>query len=167
MRFEIIAAIDIIDGKCARLTKGDFSQKKIYNEYPLEVAKQFEDAGVKRLHLVDLDGAKDGKIRNREVLETIASQTSLIIDFGGGIQTEDDVRVVFDSGAAIAAIGSVAVKNKNEFLDWTVTFGKDRFLVGADVRENKIAARGWTETTEIEINDFINEYLREGINSFF
>ena len=115
---EIIPAIDIIDGKCVRLTHGDYAQKKIYNEHPLEVARQFEDAGLQRLHLVDLDGAKDGKVKNWKVLETIAGKTALIIDFGGGIKAEKDVQIVFDSGAALATVGSIAVKAKEVFLQW-------------------------------------------------
>ena len=116
--FEIIPAIDIIDGKCVRLTHGDYSQKKIYNEHPLEVAKEFEDAGVKRLHLVDLDGAKAGSVKNWKVLETIAGKSALIIDFGGGIKTEKDVQIVFESGAALATVGSIAVKDEKTFSDW-------------------------------------------------
>ena len=131
---EIIPAIDIIDGKCVRLTHGDYSQKKIYNEHPLEVAKEFEDAGIKRLHLVDLDGAKAGAVRNWKVLETIASKTSSIIDFGGGIKSEKDVQIVFDSGAALATIGSVAVKDETTFSGWLTIFGSDKFLLGADVK---------------------------------
>jgi phosphoribosylformimino-5-aminoimidazole carboxamide ribotide isomerase len=164
---EIIAAIDIIEGKCVRLTKGDYSQKKIYNENPFEVAKEFEAAGIKRLHLVDLDGAKEGTVKNWKTLETIASGTSLIIDFSGGIKTENDVQLVFNSGASITAVGSIAVKNKNEFLRWTVKFGKDKFLLGADVSDNKIIVQGWTETTDIKIDDFIEGYLHEGVNQVF
>src|SRR5215204_7485344 len=135
---EIIPAIDIIDGKCVRLTHGDYSQKKIYNEHPLEVAKQFEDAGIKRLHLVDLDGAKDGKVKNWKVLETIAGKTSLIIDFGGGIKAEKDVQIVFDSGGALATVGSMAVKEKDTFIQWLQKFGADKFLLGADVKKEKL-----------------------------
>src|SRR4051794_5182674 len=148
---EVIPAIDIIDGKCVRLTEGDYSQKKIYNEYPLEVAKQFEDAGLLRLHLVDLDGAKAGAVKNWKVLETIAGKTSLIIDFGGGIKNEKDVRIVFDSGAKLATIGSVAVKDEQEFVKWLLLIGSENFLLGADVKEEKIAVSGWTEKTDIWI----------------
>src|SRR5580698_5542288 len=115
---QIIPAIDIIDGKCVRLTQGDYSQKNIYNEYPLEVAKQFEDAGLTRLHLVDLDGAKTGAVKNWKVLETIAGKTSLLIDFGGGIKKEEDVKIVFDCGSALATVGSIAIKNETEFVKW-------------------------------------------------
>src|SRR5882762_6931566 len=132
---QIIPAIDIIDGKCVRLTQGDYSQKKIYNEHPLEVARQFEDAGLERLHLVDLDGAKAGAVKNWKVLEAIAGKTSLVIDFGGGIKQEEDLSVVFNSGAAFATIGSLAVKNEAVFVQWLQQYGADRFLLGADVKE--------------------------------
>src|SRR3954471_6245506 len=164
---QIIPAIDIIDGKCVRLTQGDYDQKKIYNEHPLEVAKQFEDAGLKRLHLVDLDGAKAGKVKNWKVLETIAGKTSLIIDFGGGIKQEKDVEIVFNSGAAIATIGSLAVKDKDTFSAWLEQFGADKFLLGADVKEEKIAVSGWLETTDIWIYDFIEKYIGHGVRQLF
>ena len=163
----IIPAIDIIDGKCVRLTQGDYDQKKIYNEYPLEVAKEFEDAGLQRLHLVDLDGAKAGAVKNWKVLETIAAKTSLIIDFGGGIKKEDDVKIVFNSGAALATIGSLAVKNEFEFVKWLLTFGADKFLLGADVKEEKIAVSGWLETTDVWIYDFIKKYIEHGVQQIF
>lgn len=163
----IIPAIDIIDGKCVRLTEGDYSQKKIYNEHPLEVAKQFEDAGLTRLHLVDLDGAKAGKVQNWKVLETVAGKTGLTIDFGGGIKTEKDVRIVFDSGAALATVGSIAVKDEETFCNWLHLFGPDKFLLGADVKEEKIAVGGWLETTTIWIYDFIEKYVEKGITQLF
>src|ERR1043165_5619479 len=128
---EIIPAIDIIDGKCVRLTEGDYSQKKIYNEHPLEVAKLFEDAGLIRLHLVDLDGAKEGAVKNWKVLEKITSKTKLIVDFGGGIKTDNDVNVVFESGAAFATVGSIAVKDEATFTNWLTKYGADKFLLGA------------------------------------
>jgi phosphoribosylformimino-5-aminoimidazole carboxamide ribotide isomerase len=164
---EIIPAIDIIDGKCVRLTQGDYSQKKIYNEYPLEVAKEFEDAGLERLHLVDLDGAKAGAVKNWKVLETIAAKTSMIIDFGGGIKSEKDVQIVFNSGASLATVGSIAVKNKEEFVKWILQFGARKFLLGADVKGEKIAVSGWTETTEINIFDFLQQYIDQGIIQVF
>jgi len=164
---EIIPAIDIIDGKCVRLTQGDYAQKKIYNEHPLEVARQFEDAGLNRLHLVDLDGAKAGAIKNWKVLETLASKTSLIIDFGGGIKTEKDVQIVFDSGAKFATVGSIAVKNEEEFVRWLLQFGANRFLLGADVKNEKIAIHGWQETSDLWIYDFIEKYIQEGITQLF
>jgi phosphoribosylformimino-5-aminoimidazole carboxamide ribotide isomerase len=164
---EIIPAIDIIDGKCVRLTQGDYSQKKIYNEKPLEVAREFEDAGLKRLHLVDLDGAKAGSVKNWKVLETIAGKTSLVIDFGGGIKTEKDVQIVLGSGAAFATVGSIAVKNEDEFSSWLQTMGPGKFLLGADVKDEKIAVGGWLETTDIWIYDFIEKYMEKGIQQLF
>ena len=164
---QIIPAIDIIDGKCVRLTQGDYSQKKIYNEHPLEVAKQFEDAGLRRLHLVDLDGAKQKAVKNWKVLETIASKTKLVIDFGGGIATEDDVKIVFDSGAAMATVGSIAVKNEFEFVKWLLIFGADKFLLGADVKDKMIAIHGWLETTDKSIFDFIENYISKGVQQIF
>ncbi len=138
---EIIPAIDIIEGKCVRLTHGDFGQKTIYNEKPSEVAKQFEDAGLKRLHLVDLDGAREGAVKNWKVLENIAAKTSLTIDFGGGIKTQKDVKIVFDSGASIATVGSIAVKEEETFNSWIKKFGTHNFLLGADVKDEKIISR--------------------------
>lgn len=166
-RMQIIPAIDIIDGKCVRLTQGDYEQKKIYNEHPLEVAKQFEDVGLQRLHLVDLDGAKAGAVKNWKVLETIAAKTSLVIDFGGGIKTEKDLNIVFDSGAALATIGSLAVKNEFEFVKWLLQFGADKFLLGADVKDEKITVGGWLETTDIWIYDFLQKYIDQGVQQVF
>ena len=163
----IIPAIDIIDGKCVRLTQGDYEQKKIYNEHPLEVAKMFEDAGLQRLHLVDLDGAKAGAVKNWKVLETIASKTKLIIDFGGGIKTGSDVAIVFASGAALATVGSIAVKDKATFESWLRQYGADKFLLGADVKDEKIAISGWLETTDIWIYDFIESYVQLGVQQIF
>lgn len=164
---EIIPAIDIIDGKCVRLTQGDYAQKKIYNENPLEVAKQFEEAGLEHLHLVDLDGAKAGTVKNWKVLETIASETSLIIDFGGGIKTEKDVHVVFNSGAALATVGSIAVKDAATFSNWLIQFGAGKFLLGADVKGENIAVHGWTETTEVNVFDFLQQNVDKGISQVF
>jgi phosphoribosylformimino-5-aminoimidazole carboxamide ribotide isomerase len=164
---EIIAAIDIIEGKCVRLSKGDFSQKKIYNENPFEVAKQFEDAGIKRLHLVDLDGAKTGEVKNWKALESIVSKTSLIIDFGGGIKSEEDVTTALNIGASLIAIGSMAVKNKTEFVKWLTQFGSEKFLLGADVKNKKIVVHGWTETTDLIVYDFIEKYMQRGIKQIF
>jgi phosphoribosylformimino-5-aminoimidazole carboxamide ribotide isomerase len=164
---QIIPAIDIIDGKCVRLTEGDYSQKKIYNEHPLEVAKQFEDAGLTRLHLVDLDGAKAGAVKNWKELETIAAKTSLIIDFGGGIKKQDDVKIIFNSGAALATVGSVAVKDETEFVKWLLIFGADKFLLGADVKEEKIAINAWVEKTDIWVYDFIEKYIAHGVKQIF
>jgi phosphoribosylformimino-5-aminoimidazole carboxamide ribotide isomerase len=164
---EIIPAIDIIDGKCVRLTHGDFDKKKIYNKYPGEVAKIFEAAGIRRLHLVDLDGAKEGTVRNWKVLETIAIQTTLAIDFGGGIKSDKDVQIVFDSGAALATIGSIAVKDPELFESWLLRFGHSKFLLGADVKDEKITISGWTQQTEIWIYDFIQSYIDKGIQQIF
>ena len=164
---EIIPAIDIIDGKCVRLTQGDYAQKKIYNEHPLEVAKEFEGAGLQRLHLVDLDGAKAGQVKNWKVLETIAAKTGLTIDFGGGIKQQEDVNIVFNSGAALATVGSIAVKNEAELVKWFMTFGADKFLLGADVKDEKITIGGWLETTDIWIYDFIEKYIGHGIQQIF
>ncbi|GAI78775.1 unnamed protein product [marine sediment metagenome] len=164
---EIIPAIDIIEGKCVRLTHGDYSQKTIYNEHPLEVALQFEDAGLKRLHLVDLDGAKEGRVKNWKVLEAIAGKTSMTVDFGGGIKSEKDVQIVFDSGAALATIGSMAVKEKETFVQWLQKFGAEKFLLGADVKKEKLTISGWTEQTEIWIYDFMEDYIQKGIKQIF
>jgi phosphoribosylformimino-5-aminoimidazole carboxamide ribotide isomerase len=164
---QIIPAIDIIDGKCVRLTHGDYSQKKTYNENPLEVAKEFEDAGLLRLHLVDLDGAKSGMVKNWKVLESIASKTGLIIDFGGGIKTEKDVQIVFESGAALATVGSIAVKEEEVFNQWLAYFGADRFLLGADVKDEKLTVSGWLEQTDIWIYDFLEDYTAKGVQQVF
>ncbi len=163
----IIPAIDIIDGKCVRLTEGDYDQKKIYNENPLEIAKQFEDVGLVRLHLVDLDGAKAGAVKNWKVLENIAGKTNLLIDFGGGIRTEKDVQIVFDSGAYFTTVGSIAVNNEKEFISWIKKFGADKFLLGADVKDEKITIHSWQDTTDIWIYDFIEKYWQRGIKQIF
>jgi len=164
---QIIPAIDIIDGKCVRLTQGDYQQKKIYNEQPLEVAKQFEDAGLQRLHLVDLDGAKAGSVKNWKVLEAIAGKTALVVDFGGGIKKREDLDIVFNSGAALATIGSLAVKDEALFVEWLKSYGANKFLLGADVKDEKIAVAGWLETTDIWIYDFIEKYADHGIQQLF
>jgi phosphoribosylformimino-5-aminoimidazole carboxamide ribotide isomerase len=164
---EIIPAIDIIDGKCVRLTQGDYAQKKVYNEHPLDVARAFEDAGLRRLHLVDLDGARAGAVKNWKVLETLAGRTGLVIDFGGGIKTAADVEIIFNSGAALATVGSIAVKNGELFVSWLQAYGAERFLLGADVKDEKIAVGGWLETTDLWIYDFIREYLEKGVQQIF
>ena len=162
----IIPAIDVIDGKCVRLTKGDFSQKKIYNEDPLEVAKQFEDAGLQRLHLVDLDGARTGEVKNWKVLERIAGKTKLVIDFSGGLSTRKNTAIAFDSGAAYAAVGSIAVKDEAAFSGWLTDFGAARFIIGADVCDEFVAVRGWTEVTGITVFDLIDRYRTKGVTQF-
>lgn len=164
---QIIPAIDIIDGKCVRLTQGDYSQKKVYNEKPLEVALHFEDAGLKRLHLVDLDGAKAGTVRNWKVLETLAAKTSMVIDFGGGVKSEKDVQIVLDSGAALVTVGTIAVKDETSFSAWLKSFGADKFLLGADVRDEKITTSGWLEQTDVWIYDFIRNYMEKGVSQVF
>ncbi|QES89214.1 1-(5-phosphoribosyl)-5-[(5-phosphoribosylamino)methylideneamino]imidazole-4-carboxamide isomerase [Rhizosphaericola mali] len=164
---QIIPAIDIIEGKCVRLTQGDYSQKTIYNENPVEVAKEFENAGLKRLHLVDLDGAKAGEVKNWQVLENIANQTDMIIDFGGGIKKDKDVDIVLNSGASFATIGSIAVKNPDLFKYWIKTYGAELFLLGADVKGENIAIDGWLNTTDISVFNFLEDYIQAGITNVF
>ena len=164
---KIIPAIDVIDGKCVRLTKGDYAQQKVYYENPVEVARQFADAGLDRLHIVDLDGAKAGKIVNLRVLENIATATSLSIDFGGGIKNIDDVANIFDAGAAMVNIGSLAVKRPELLEEWLMEFGSDKFLIGADVLDEKIKIAGWIEDAGIDINDFIAKMLGLGVTNIF
>jgi phosphoribosylformimino-5-aminoimidazole carboxamide ribotide isomerase len=164
---EIIPAIDIIDGKCVRLSEGDFSQKKIYSENPAEIAKEFEQAGIRRLHLVDLDGAKNGKVMNLEVLKSIAKSTDLIIDFSGGIKSDEDIEMIFDAGASIAGIGSIAVKEPGIFFGWLEKYGNKKLMLGADVRNGKLAINGWQTATEIEIIPFLESYAEKGISQIF
>ena len=164
---EIIPAIDVIDGKCVRLTQGDFSQKKIYNENPLEVAQEFENYGLKRLHIVDLDGAKNGRVTNLNVLKTIAKQTNLTIDFGGGIKTDDDIQAVFEAGATLASVGSVAVKDAEKFFVWLDKYGGEKILLGADVKNEKLAINGWQTATTIEIIPFLRDYFERGVTQTF
>ncbi len=159
----IIPAIDIIDGKCVRLTQGDYAQKKIYNENPLEVAKEFEAAGITHLHLVDLDGAKSQHILNYKVLETISKNTSLKIDFGGGIKSNNDIRIAFDCGANQVTGGSIAVKNKSLFIEWIKSYGADKIILGADVKNGKIAVNGWKEESQEELFQFLKNYISSGI----
>ena len=161
---EIIPAIDLIDGKCVRLSQGDYNQKIIYNENPLEVAKMFADAGINRLHLVDLDGAKAQHIVNHRVLEKITLNTNLIVDFGGGLKSDDDLRIAFECGASMITGGSIAVRNPEVFLSWIKNYGSEKIILGADVKSEKIAVGGWTETTEIELLPFIKNYITKGIN---
>lgn len=163
----IIPAIDLIDGKCVRLTQGDYNQKKIYNENPVEVAKSFEDAGLKRLHLVDLDGAKAGKVANWKVLDNIAAATNLEIDFGGGIKSREDVDIVLGSGARYATIGSIAVKDEPLFSSWLENYGPEKFLLGADVKGDQITIGGWLETTDLSVYDFMERYIQKGILQIF
>ncbi len=159
---KIIPAIDIIDGKCVRLSKGDYDTKKIYNENPLEVAKKFEDFGIQYLHLVDLDGAKAKKIINQKVIENIAKNTNLIIDFGGGIRSEEDLQKAFDSGAKKVTLGSIAVVNPEICLTWLDKFGAEKLILGADCLDRKIKTSGWLENSETDVVDFIKEYQKNG-----
>lgn len=159
----IIPAIDIIDGKCVRLTKGNYATKKIYNENPVEVAKQFEAHGIEHLHLVDLDGAKSKHIVNHKVLAQIAAQTKLKIDFGGGLKTEADLKIAFESGAHQITGGSIAVKDKATFLGWLDQFGADKIILGADAMDEKISVSGWQEVSTEELLPFIKGYQKRGI----
>lgn len=163
MSIELIPAIDIIEGKCVRLTKGDYDTKKIYNEDPVEVAKYFEEYGIRRLHVVDLDGAREGKIINYRTLERICSRTSLIVDFGGGLKAEGDAEIAFESGAQMITGGSIAVKDPDTFAKWITKFGSEKIILGADVKERKIAISGWQHTTEQELMPFIKKYYDLGI----
>ena len=159
----IIPAIDIIEGKCVRLTKGDYSTKKIYNENPLEIAKEFEDAGIQYLHFVDLDGAKASHIVNYKILDQIASKTSLQIDFGGGLKSDEDLRIAFESGANQITGGSIAVKNATVFESWISKFGADKIILGADCNNEKIALSGWQEESNLNVIPFIKQYQSKGI----
>jgi phosphoribosylformimino-5-aminoimidazole carboxamide ribotide isomerase len=164
---DIIPAIDLIDGKCARLEQGDFSKKKVYDADPTEIAATFESAGVKRLHIVDLDGARKGRIGNLGVVQRIASRTTLTIDFGGGIKTNEDMRSVFDAGAAIANIGSTAVREPENLIDWIERFGSERILLGTDVKSGKIAINGWQTETGLELVSFLSGWKERGITQAF
>ena len=164
---QIIPAIDIIDGSCVRLSQGDYNRKTTYSSDPLSVARSFEDAGLKRLHLVDLDGAKAGKIMNAAVLEKIAANTQLQIDFGGGIHIEESVASVINAGATWVTVGSVAVKAPEKLEQWIARFGGDRFMLGADVNGTKLAVSGWTETTDVEIVPFLDKWTAAGIQQVF
>ena len=159
----IIPAIDIIDGQCVRLSKGDYNTKKVYNENPLEIAKQFEAHGIEYLHLVDLDGAKASHIVNHKVLEEIATKTSLKIDFGGGLKTDEDLKIAFESGASQITGGSIAVKNADVFKSWIAKFGADKIILGADANNEKIAVSGWLEESDEDLIPFIQGYQKEGI----
>lgn len=159
----IIPAIDIIDGKCVRLSKGDYTTKKIYNENPLEVAKAYQDAGIEYLHLVDLDGAKSKHIVNHKILEKIASQTKLKVDFGGGLKSTKDVQIAFESGATQITGGSIAAQNPELFLAWLQQYGQEKIILGADCKNRKIATNGWLESSDLDVVDFIQSYQSKGI----
>lgn len=163
-KISIIPAIDLIDAKCVRLSQGDYNQKTVYNENPLEVAKMFEDAGISRLHLVDLDGAKAKHIVNWKVLETIASKTNLTIDFGGGLKSDEDLRIAFESGAQMVTGGSIAVKDRSTFESWIEKYGAEKIILGADAMNGKIAVSGWQEDSGEDILPFIKTYVEKGIS---
>ena len=160
---ELIPAIDIIDGKCVRLSQGDYDTKKVYNENPLEVAKEFEANGIRRLHVVDLDGAKSKHVVNYRTLEMIATRTSLVIDFGGGIKTDEDMRIAFENGAQMVTLGSVAVKNPDLFKKWLIQYGAEKIILGADAKNKRIAVSGWMEDSSQELIPFLHDYTKEGI----
>lgn len=160
---KIIPAIDIIDGKCVRLTKGDYDTKKVYNENPLEVAKEFEAHGIEYLHLVDLDGAKSKHIVNYRILEQLATQTNLHIDFGGGLKTDEDLKIAFESGAKQVTGGSIAANNPEQFLGWLDRYGSAKIILGADCKNRKISTHGWQETSELDVIDFIKDYYTKNI----
>lgn len=164
---ELIPAIDVMDGKCVRLSKGDFSKKTVYSDDPLEIAKGFEAAGVTRLHIVDLDGANGEALKNLHVLENISTNTSLIIDFGGGIKTTESIKSVFNAGASMISLGSVIIKSPALFSEWISEYGPDKFLPGADVLDKKIKIHGWKENTGIDIFNFIEDILQLKIDKIF
>ncbi len=164
MKIELIPAIDIIDGKCVRLSQGDYGRRKEYNEHPLEVAKRLEGAGIRRLHVVDLDGAVSSHIVNYRSLEEIASHTSLIVDFGGGLKTDDDLRIAFECGASMITGGSIAVKDPETFCRWLQTYGTERIILGADAKDKKVAVSGWKENSDLELLPFISDYVEKGIS---
>ncbi len=161
---ELIPAIDIIDGQCVRLTQGDYSQKTVYGS-PLDMSKQFEHIGFKRLHVVDLDGAKSRHIVNNAVLHEITTQTKLTVDFGGGIKTDEDLQVAFDNGAQMVTVGSIAVTHPDLFLRWVSQYGADRFILGADVRNGKISINGWKDDSEEDLLPFLEKYIRAGVRN--
>lgn len=162
-KIEIIPAIDLIDGKCVRLSQGDYNRKTIYNENPLEVALMFEAVGIRRLHLVDLDGAKAKHIVNHKVLELISTKTNLIIDFGGGLKSDEDLKIAFKSGASMVTGGSIAVREKDTFLKWLQKYGCEKIILGADAKNGNIAVGGWLETTELPVIEFISDFHNKGI----
>lgn len=159
----IIPAIDIIGGKCVRLTKGDYNTQKIYNDDPLEVAKEFEANGIQYLHVVDLDGARSKHIVNHEILHDIASKTSLRVDFGGGIKSDEDIRIAFENGASQITGGSIAVQQPDTFRQWLDTYGPEKIILGADSNNRKIATHGWLQQSELDVVDFISDYAKKGI----
>lgn len=164
MKIELIPAIDIIEGKCVRLSQGNYSSKTVYSENPLEVAQRFQDVGIRRLHLVDLDGAASNHIVNYKILEQIASHTDLVIDFGGGLKSDEDLRIAFECGATMVTGGSIAVKDPDIFKSWLRKYGSERIILGADVRDGKIAVHGWKEESKLELLPFVGGFMEEGID---
>ncbi|MCD8317697.1 MAG: 1-(5-phosphoribosyl)-5-[(5-phosphoribosylamino)methylideneamino]imidazole-4-carboxamide isomerase [Paraprevotella sp.] len=162
---ELIPAIDLIDGKCVRLTKGDYTTQKVYNEDPVAVAREFESYGFTRLHVVDLDGARSKHIVNHATLERIASATRLTIDFGGGIKTEDDLRIAFDNGASLATVGSVAATHPDRFIQWLETFGPEHIILGADAKDGLISINGWKEENGLQLFPFLHHYIGKGVKN--
>ena len=162
---ELIPAIDIIDGQCVRLTKGDYAQKTVYRDSPAEVAKEFEAFGFKRLHVVDLDGAKSKHIVNSPVLRRISTETSLVIDFGGGIKTDEDIETAFDAGASMVTVGSIAVTQPELFMGWLEKYGSERMILGADVRHGKISINGWKEDSSEDLLPFLKKYVDAGVRN--
>lgn len=160
---ELIPAIDVIDGKCVRLSQGDYQSKKVYNENPVEVAKMFEAHGIHRLHVVDLDGAASKHVVNYKVLEALTGQTSLVIDFGGGIKSDEDLHIAFESGAQMVTLGSIAVKEPNTFNRWMEVYGSERIILGADAKDGKIAVNGWLECSRLELMPFLDDYIKKGV----
>lgn len=160
---ELIPAIDVIDGKCVRLSQGDYQSKKVYNENPVEVAKMFEAHGIHRLHVVDLDGAASKHVVNYKVLEALARQTSLVIDFGGGIKSNEDLHIAFESGAQMVTLGSIAVKEPDTFNRWMEVYGSERIILGADAKDGKIAVNGWLECSRLELMPFLDDYIKKGV----
>ena len=165
MKIELIPAIDIIDGQCVRLTKGDYDQKTVYRDSPAEVAKEFEQLGFKRLHVVDLDGAKSKHIVNDAVLKTITTETRLTVDFGGGIKTDDDIEKAFEAGASMVTVGSIAVTQPALFHGWLSKYGANRMILGADVRNGKISINGWKEDSEEDLLPFLRKYIDAGVKN--
>ncbi len=165
MNIELIPAIDIIGGKCVRLTKGDYGQKKVYNDDPVDQAKQFEQLGMKRLHVVDLDGAKAKHIVNVEVLRAITAATSLKVDFGGGIKSDGDIEAAFAAGASLVTIGSIAVSQPDTFLKWLDRYGADKIILGADVRNGLVSINGWKEDSAEELLPFLSRYVKAGVKN--
>lgn len=162
---ELIPAIDIIDGQCVRLTKGDYNQKKVYNDDPLTVAKEFEEIGFKRLHMVDLDGARSKHIVNNEILRRVTAETSLIVDFGGGIKSEEDIVKAFESGASMITVGSIAVTQPELFIQWMEKYGPEKMILGADVRNGMISINGWKKDSQISLLPFLKQYVEAGVKN--